>query len=214
MTTTTARIVALLAALATAAFLAGCSSTDTGSTRETSTPETGTDTTQGQVAAHNDADIAFVTDMIPHHQQALELSALVPDRSENTQLIELAEGIAAAQDPEIQAMRALLVQWNADDPDGEHGDHAVPGMPPGMGPHHDMPGMGDPAPMARPESLRGPEVARLWLESLIAPHEGAVEMAQTELAEGENVDARTLAQQIIDAQQAEIDQMRQMLEAS
>ena len=51
----------------------------------------------------------------------------------------------------------------------------------------------------------------MFLEMMIAHHEGAVQMAQTELADGINPEARALAQKIIDAQQAEIGQMRQLL---
>lgn len=210
MPATAARMVALLAALATALFLSGCSGPDAG---PASDRPTGTATAPDQAAGSNAADVAFVTDMIPHHQQALELTALVPDRSTDPEMAELANAIAAAQDPEIQTMRALLVQWDSDGSDSAHGGHAVPGMPPGMDPHRAMPGMVDPATMARLESRRGTEFDRLWLESMIAHHEGAVEMAQTELADGQNVDAQRLARQIIDAQQAEIEQMKQMLES-
>jgi len=202
----TARIVAVFAAMATAWFLSACSSADT---EPSDAPTDNTQTTEYEAAAHNDADIAFVSDMIPHHQQALELTALVPDRSTDPELAELADKIAAAQDPEMRAMQAFLVQWDPGDQDGER-QHDGHGMDTD---HSDMPGMIDEATMTRLESLSGAEFETLWLESMIAHHEGAVEMAQTELAEGENVDAKRMAQQIIDAQQAEIAQMQQMLEA-
>ncbi|MGV0836805.1 DUF305 domain-containing protein [Mycolicibacterium thermoresistibile] len=201
MTTITARIVAVFAALATALFLSACSGTDTDPAAE---GPADTQTTEYEAAPFNDADIAFATDMIPHHQQALELSALVPERSDDPEVTELAAAISAAQEPEILAMRAWLLQWDAMPEGGEPGQHAD---------HSDMPGMVDEATMTRLESLSGAEFDTLWLQSMIAHHEGAVEMAETELADGENVDAKHLAQQIIDTQQAEIDQMQQMLEA-
>ena len=77
-----------------------------------------------------------------------------------------------------------------------------------------MAGMVDEATMAKLKTLQGAEFDKLWLESMISHHEGAVEMARAELANGASADAKTLAQHIIDAQQAEIAQMKKMLESS
>ncbi len=74
-----------------------------------------------------------------------------------------------------------------------------------------MAGMVDEATMTKLESLSGAEFDTLWLESMISHHQGAIEMAKAEIANGENVDAKRLAQTIIDTQQAEIGQMKQML---
>jgi len=203
------RIGAALAALATALFVAACNTPQPASDGHTDhTHEEQSPVISGEPAAFNDADISFATMMMPHHEQAIELSDLVPDRSEDPQVIALAEQIKAAQDPEINTMKAFLVQWNEG---GESGD--------GASGHegHDMAGMDgmvDAATMTRLESLQGGEFDRLWLESMIAHHEGAVGMAQTELADGQNVDAKALAQQIIDGQQAEIAQMKTMLGGS
>ena len=62
------------------------------------------------------------------------------------------------------------------------------------------------------ESLRGAELDTLWLESMIAHHRGAVEMAKAEIVNGDNDAAKALAGEIIKAQEAEIAQMKQMLE--
>ena len=74
-----------------------------------------------------------------------------------------------------------------------------------------MPGMVDDGTMSKLESLKGAEFDTLWLQSMIGHHEGAIEMANTEIADGANADAKTLAQEIVTAQQAEIAQMKQML---
>lgn len=74
-----------------------------------------------------------------------------------------------------------------------------------------MNGMVDDATMSRLETLKGPAFDQLWLQSMIGHHEGAIAMANTEIADGANADAKTLAQQIVTAQQAEITQMKQML---
>ena len=98
-------------------------------------------------------------------------------------------------------MKVFLVQWN-ENPDTASG-HARHGST--------MAGMVDEATMTRLESLSGPEFDTLWLESMISHHQGAIEMARAEIANGDNVDAKGLAQTIIDTQQAEIGQMKQML---
>ena len=74
-----------------------------------------------------------------------------------------------------------------------------------------MEGMVDAATMAKLGSLNGAEFDTLWLESMIGHHQGAIEMAKAEIANGENVDAIGMAKTIVDTQQAEIDQMKQML---
>ena len=77
-----------------------------------------------------------------------------------------------------------------------------------------MHGMVDDATVSRLESLRGTEFDTLWLQSMIGHHQGAVEMAKAEIADGENVDAIAMATTMVAAQQAEIGQMKQMLEGS
>lgn len=201
MTSHTARIAAVFAAFAVALLLSSCGTESSPSADEHADhQQTEEQAPDDGAAPHNAADVAFATDMIPHHEQALELSALVPDRSDDPAVIELAAAIAEAQDPEIRTMRAWLLQWGEESAAaGAHADHS------------DMPGMVDEATMTRLESLSGTEFDTLWLQSMIEHHEGAIEMANTEIADGEHVDAVELARQIVATQQAEIDQMQQML---
>jgi uncharacterized protein (DUF305 family) len=128
----------------------------------------------------------------------------VPDRSTDPTVIKLAAEISAAQGPEIETMKAFLVQWSAGE-DVSHGGHggAMEGM--------QMPGMVDDVTMTKLASLNGVEFDRLFLQSMIGHHEGAISMANTEIADGVNADAKALAKQIVTAQQAEIGQMKQML---
>lgn len=58
----------------------------------------------------------------------------------------------------------------------------------------------------------GADLDRMFLETMIRHHQGAIRMAEVELEEGSNADVLALAQGIIDGQQAEIDQMQSMLE--
>ncbi|MGV0714361.1 DUF305 domain-containing protein [Mycolicibacterium sp. XJ662] len=201
MTSFATRILAVLAALATALLLSSCTQSESAD-GHTDHEHPDTPAISGEPAGYNADDVAFATNMIPHHEQAIELSAMVPDRSSNPELIALAEQISAAQEPEIRALRVFLVQWN-ENPDTATGE--------GHADHSEMQGMVDEATMERLRSLRGEEFDTLWLESMISHHEGAVEMAQAEVANGANVDAKRMAQTMIDTQQAEITQMQQML---
>ena len=199
MTPMTRRVAAALAALAAALFLSSCSSP--ASDGQTEHQQTDQPVITAQPAGYNADDVAFATNMIPHHQQAVELSAMVPDRSTNAELIALAQQISAAQQPEINVMKVFLVQWN-ENPDTNSG-HAGHGST--------MQGMVDAATMTQLESLNGAEFDKLWLESMISHHQGAIEMAKAEIANGDNVDAKTLAKNIVTTQEAEIGQMKQML---
>jgi len=110
-----ARIVAVLAALAAVLFVAACSSPasdDHGDHEQSAANSTAdTSTVATKPADFNDADVSFVTDMIPHHEQAVTMSAMVPDRSTNPEVVKLAAEISAAQGPEIETMKVFLVQW-------------------------------------------------------------------------------------------------------
>ena len=182
-------------ALSAALTLAGCS---TGS-GEDSMP--GMDHGSSEQAADvNDADVMFASMMIVHHEQAIEMSDIVLAKEDvNPEVIELAEAIKAAQGPEIDQLQGWLDDWGVDSEeqqmDGmDHGD--------GMMTEDDL---------AALESADGPEASRLFLEQMIAHHEGAVEMAQTQVDDGSNPDAIELAQTIIDAQTTEIQQMQDLL---
>jgi uncharacterized protein (DUF305 family) len=205
LSVTPTSIVAVLAALLIAFVVSGCTSPPAADGHSDHTHSETTPVISGAPAGFNADDIAFASGMIPHHQQAVDMAALVPNRSTNPQVIQLASAISAAQEPEIQTLKAFLVQWqeNPSDDTG-HGDHA------GMA----MNGMVDDATMTRLESLKGTEFDTLWLESMIGHHEGAIAMAKAEIAKGDNVDAKTLAQHIVTDQEAEITQMKQMLGTS
>lgn len=197
MTSAPTRVLAVVAAFATALALSSCNTTS----RENQ-GLTASATSAEQVADHNADDVMFAQMMIPHHQQAVELAAMVPDRSTNPEVLALAAKIAGEQQPEINTMKALLLQWDVDPNEMSHeSGHA------GMA----MAGMVDDATMVRLDSLKGASFDMLWLQSMISHHEGAIAMAKAEIADGESADMTTLAGSIVTAQQAEIDQMKQML---
>lgn len=154
-------------------------------------------------AAHNDADTMFAQMMIVHHEGAIEMADLAVENAESEDVRTLAEGISAAQGPEIEQMTSWLEAWGEDtEPMGGMEGHG------GM----DMEGMSQEEAMGELEGLSGAEFDQRFLELMTAHHEGAVEMSETELADGENPQALELAQKIIDDQEAEIAEMQQMLE--
>jgi uncharacterized protein (DUF305 family) len=155
---------------------------------------------RSQAAAANDADIAFTAGMIPHHEQAIEMSDIVLGKDGiDPRVGELAERIKAAQGPEIDRLQGWLRDWGAEHA-GHGGDHAGHGD--GMMTEEDLAALRD---------ASGVDVSRLFLEQMIAHHEGAVQMAETQIAEGGNADAIALAREIASAQAAEIQQMRDLL---
>lgn len=202
-----------LAATITAALvLTGCASSDT-TAPAAAPPPVPSAATPAPVASaqHNDADIAFVQGMIPHHSQAVQMSQLAPDRAESPQVKQLATRIEQAQGPEIAQMRAFLASWGAPETGAMPGMSGMPGM--GQGQMGAMAGMMTDQQMQQLGQTRGAAFDRMFLQMMIQHHEGAVTMARTELANGTNPQAKQLAQQIIDAQQAEITEMRQLLAA-
>ncbi|MDT5202975.1 MAG: hypothetical protein QOH34_4497 [Mycobacterium sp.] len=156
----------------------------------------------GAPAGHNAPDIAFADNMIPHHEQGIDMSALVPDRSNNSEAVTFAAKIAAALHSDIAILKVLRVQWD------ENPDTKKEGPTPGT----TTKGMVDNATIAKLDSLHGTDFDTLWLQSMISLAQGAIEMANAEVARGKNMDAIGLAKHIVAAQQAEIGQMNQMLE--
>ena len=144
--------------------------------------------------------------MIPHHRQAVDMTAWVPSRSTNPDLLVMATHISSDQQAEILTMKGLLAQWGVQDaPDHDNSmDH--------MGMH--IAGMVDGATLNKIQSLSGPSFDALWMTSMINHHQGAIAMAQTEIGQGRNSDAIKLAKMIIGAQQREIAQMNHLLMVS
>lgn len=206
------RTAAIIALSIPVALVAGCSSSGHGSMAASPSTSAAID----ENAAFNAADVTFAQKMIPHHQQAIEMAALVPDRSTSPDLRTLALQITDAQAPEIEMMSMWLRDWGHEVPSDTdtsmsgHGASAMAGMA-GM---DGSDGMMDMAQMAQLQAASGTEFDRLWLEMMIRHHEGALRMAQTEIADGKSPDAIALARAIIAGQQAEIDMMNSMLAPS
>jgi uncharacterized protein (DUF305 family) len=179
---------------------------------------TGSQTGDSSSTDHNDADVAFASDMIQHHAQALAMVDLTVQRDLDPEVQALAETIRAAQAPEIETMSDWLTQWgepipatvrdhvNAED---EHGGEHEDGMEDDTG--MDMPGMMSDEEMDQLEGAGDAEFQSLFLEMMIEHHEGAIEMARTEQEDGRYPPAVTLAEQIEAAQAAEVETMEALV---
>lgn len=152
----------------------------------------------GSPATHNSADVAFAQGMVPHHEQALEMSEMVSTRTENPHVIDLATRISKAQQPEIDRMNGWLKDWGAPVKAESHSSH-------GHSENHGMVELGNLA------DLDGTEFDRQWLSLMIQHHRGAVEMARKYLSSGTDPEARKLAQDVVTAQEEEIAEMESLL---
>lgn len=155
---------------------------------------------------HNAADVEFFGRMIPHHAQALEMTALVGGRTDNADLRLLAERIEISQRDEIAQMQAWLTQRGlpVPAPHANHAGHA------GL-----MPGMLDDTQLAQLAQARGPAFDRLFLEFMIFHHQGAVSMAYELYERGGGLEPASdrFAREVIADQEIEISRMQAMLAA-
>jgi uncharacterized protein (DUF305 family) len=138
----------------------------------------------------------FLQMMIPHHQQAIDISNLAMKSSTNRELIDLAKIIARDQAAEIIQMKAWLTDAGATEDMG-----------------HSMDGMGG---MLTDEELTALNAAtgstfdRLWLEGMTDHHDGAIHMVQM-IEDAENAEVKSFGTKVIADQSAQIAQMKKML---
>jgi uncharacterized protein (DUF305 family) len=179
----------LVAALA----LTGCADTSTPSSDASAGASSST-----EAAVFNDQDVMFAQMMLPHHEQAVEMSDMLLDKGDtiDSDVVALAEQIKTEQGPEIDQLTTWLSDWGQDTEASM--DHSMDGM------------MSDDD-MDALESAEGNAAATLFLEQMTVHHEGAVEMAQTEVDKGENPDAVEMAGNIVSSQTEQIDQMKTLL---
>ena len=203
------RTLALPTALAATLVLASCGNSDesgmngmtnngpaaNGTAAANGTPATG---------AKNEADVVFATMMMPHHAQAIAMADMALRQATDPKVKALAAKIKEAQAPEIARMSGWLTGWGAPVPDtsGGSGMSGMGGQGGGMMSAQEMTDLG---------KATGSGFDRMWLQSMTKHHEGAVDMAKTELAKGTNPDAKKLAQSIIDSQSTEINEMKSIL---
>ena len=179
-------------ALAASLLLAGCSTSMSGMPMgESSSPS------ESSSASFNDADVDFAMNMVIHHTQAVEMADILLSKDgADPQVVELAQNIKTAQGPEIDTMNSWLDSW---------GSGGMGGMDHGMGEtmsEDDMVAL---------ENASGADASRLFLEQMTVHHQGAIDMARTELTNGENAEAVALAEKIVSDQSSEIRLMADIL---
>ncbi|MEV4312129.1 DUF305 domain-containing protein [Actinocrispum sp. NPDC049592] len=146
-------------------------------------------------AGFNDADVKYVRMMITHHQQAIEMAGLAPGRAARDDVKAIASRIADTQGPDIKAMEAWISKNKA--------------------PEHQMteamPGMASAEQLSALRAAAGPAFDTMFLQLMIAHHEGALVMASDLLQTGSDVFVEEMAQDVMVTQQKEIAQMKAML---
>lgn len=183
------------AALTTALVLAGCSGggmggMDMGSSSSSDTSDAS--------ATSNNADVMFAQMMIPHHEQAVEMSDVILAKDGiDDRVIALATQIKDAQEPEITQLKEWLGEWGAEESASDM--------------DHNMDGMMSDDDMQALEAATGAEASKLFLEQMVKHHTGAIDMAQTEIADGKNADAKAMAETIVSTQTDEITTMQDLL---
>ena len=164
-----------LALVILAALLSGCATGDSSNT------------------SFSADDRMFAAMMIPHHEQAIQMSELAFLNSTDPEILALANEIKAAQGPEIEQMKS----WGS----SMMGSHAGHMMDEGMLSDDEM---------AQLKDAKGAEFDRLFLEGMIKHHQGAIQMADM-IIESANEEAALLGKNIVESQSAEIERMRQLL---
>ena len=157
-------------------------------------------------SSYSRADVQFMSDMIPHHHQALQMADLVADRTNNEEVNDIAGRIRASQADEIKFMQDWLASRGEKVPNPEHHHH--------MHMSHDMAGMASPEDMDKLASLESVEFDRLFLKLMIAHHEGAVTMVEDLLDQrGSAYDTALFkfTSDVVSDQTAEIKRMNSML---
>ncbi|MFC0532750.1 DUF305 domain-containing protein [Phytohabitans kaempferiae] len=146
---------------------------------------------------YNQADAYFVRMMIPHHGQALEMAALAPDRAAHPQIRAVASRIVAAQKPEVEYLRTWLRDRDLTEEQSGHD-------------HGGMQGMQPPEAIRGLASLSGEAFDKMFVDMMVAHHEGAIAMATDVLTAGRDQRISELATGIAAEQSAEISRMRQI----
>jgi len=170
-------------------FLVGCSS----------------GATVSETSPWNMADQKFVQEMIPHHEQAVVMSEMVGNVEVSTETGALANEIISAQASEIALMQSFLDEWGVEsDPSSDpHAGHSMTGdMNTGMMTDEDLDKL---------KNSSGADFEKMWLTMMLAHHDGAVTMAMTVISAGKDPRVKTLAENIVSAQQKEIILIRSLL---
>ena len=213
----------IAAALAALLTLTACNSSGNQAGTTTSSAGSANGSTSASASqAHNQADVTFAQHMIPHHQQAIQMSDIILGKQGiDPRVVQLANQIKAAQGPEIQQMQSWLSQWGQPTMPMMPNGGMTPGSPmpgmPGMPTHSTVPGMAGMSGMMSEQDMealqnaQGVDASKLYLTQMIQHHQGAITMAQDEIKSGQYPEAIALAHSSVTSQQQEINTMQSLL---
>ena len=170
-------------------------------------------------ADHNDADVAFATDMIEHHAQAIQMANFTIGREGvDPRIADLAEEIRIGQTREIDTMSQWLRDWGEPVPEtgfatGDSHSHSDDPMESGGDDHADMPGMMAADEMQALADAPAGKFDALWIQMMVEHHLGAIAMAQEAQDDGSAAEVADLAADIESAQSAEVKDLKRWLDA-
>lgn len=167
--------------LALAVALTGCGGGNSNSTN-----------TSGNASA-TPADRAFIAEMIPHHQMAIDMAKMAKDNGEHAEIKSLASDVIKAQQSEITQLKSIDAKLRK--AGVKKGDLGVPASKSGMN--------------MKMSDLQGAKpFDKKFIDMMVPHHQGAITMAKAELAKGKDPSLRDIANKIISAQQAEVTKMQ------
>jgi uncharacterized protein (DUF305 family) len=173
---------------------AGC-----GATGDSDRPSTTAGAKGSPAVDHNAADVTFVSEMLLHHQQALQLVSMAGYQASTPAVKKMAAGVQAAREPEIKQLTAWLTTWGAKVPNQAH-DH-----------EETMPGWLAEDQLHAVGSAEGMMFDRLWMQAMTKHHQGAVTMATAQQKIGQSPAVVALAKKIQVSQTNEIAAMQVLL---
>jgi uncharacterized protein (DUF305 family) len=188
------------AALAVLVTMTACSSSGNKSATSgtSSAGSSAGSTSTPATSAHNQADVTFAQNGIPHHQQAIPMSdTILGKQGIDPRVVQLATQFKADQGPELQQMQSWLSQW------GQPTISMTPGM--------EMPGMLPDQDIAALQNAQGVDASKRFLTGMIECHEGTIAMAEDEIKDGQYPPAVALAHSISTREQQENTTMQSIL---
>jgi len=145
-------------------------------------------------------DLQFLDTMVAHHQGAIDMARLAGSRAQHDELRQLSGNIIRGQQVEVEKMQAWRAKWFNNAPPAVN--MQFPGMSEGMS------GMD----LGRLDPLKANAFDLEFIRQMIPHHEGALAMAKDAFTKGSNEEIKSLARQIVEAQEAEIAQMKRWQE--
>ena len=153
-----------------------------------------------ELKKHNEEDVTFVQEMIPHHEQAIHLTELADKHANSPDVTKIASRIKTKQEEELKTMEKLLHEWGKKKEEGGHGGHT---------PAHS--GLLSEEKLKELEEAEGVQFDKLFLRSMIEHHEGAIKLAEEAEHKAENKEVKKLTAEIKRGQEHEIEEMEREL---